>query len=78
MLDKTGQIWYLIVKKSREKEITKMFNVYYVRSKYALNAHFDEIEEALLFAQNFVNILNGDYVQITNTKTNQIVKIYSK
>ena len=55
-----------------------MFNVYYVRNQYALNAHFDEIEEALLFAQNFVNILNGDYVQITNTKTNQIVKIYSK
>ena len=32
-----------------------MFNVYYIRDKYALNAHFDKIEEALLFAKNFIN-----------------------
>ena len=55
-----------------------MFNIYYVRDKYVLNAHFDEIEEALLFAQNFVDKLNGSYAQITNTKTNQIIKIYTK
>ncbi len=55
-----------------------MFNVYYVRGKYAFNAHFDEIEEALLFAQNFINKLNGNYAQIVNTKTNQTIKIYSK
>ena len=55
-----------------------MFNVYYVRDKYALNAHFDEIEDALLFAQNFVNKLNGNYAQIIDTKTDQIIKIYNK
>lgn len=55
-----------------------MFNVYYVRDKYALNAHFDEIEEALSFAQNFVDRLNGSYAQIIDTKTNQVIKIYSK
>jgi len=55
-----------------------MFNVYYIRGGYALNAHFDESESAMLFASNFVYKLGGDYAAVTNTETHKTVQIYSR
>jgi hypothetical protein len=55
-----------------------MFNVYYIRNGYELNAKFETKESAFSFAYNFVHMLNGDYAAITDIKTNKTIQIYSK
>lgn len=55
-----------------------MFNVYYIRNGYELNAKFDKKGSALLFAHNFVYKLGGDYAAIVDIKTNKTIQVYSR
>jgi len=55
-----------------------MFNVYYIRNGYELNAKFEKRGSALLFAHNFVSMLGGDYAAVTDTETNKTIQVYSR
>ena len=55
-----------------------MFNVYYLRNGYELNAKFNKEEDALLFAHNFVSMLGGDYAAVVDTETDKTIQVYSR